>query len=450
MSKAKIPAELRETSKVVPIDSVKPAKVNPRRGDVELIRESLRTNGQYRAIVVNKRNDEILAGNHTYRAAKEEGWSEIAISYVSATPAQARKILLVDNVANDKASWDVPELADLLRAMPSYEGTGYTVGEVDKLLADVDAKLIDPPTPAPPRRAKTRKGDLIICGRHRLLCGDSTEKASWKRLLDGDNVDLVWTDPPYGVDVEDSRTGRSRAPGGVKGPGGSGARRAKPMAGDDIDDKALFDLHLKALAHAAHHARAGAPIYMAHADSKRMVVEHAFRDAGWRYAQSIVWAKNAFVIGRQDYQWQHEVILYGWKPGAGHTWNGSARRGTVYDSAPSRADMEVLDHAELMDVVEKLLAHEEGTVIRFDRPSGRDFDHPTPKPVEMVGAHILNSSNRGAIVADPFGGTGTTMVAAEQTGRSARLIELEPRYADIIVGRWEELTGERAERPKRK
>jgi hypothetical protein len=256
----KIAKELRDAGLVVPIDSITPAKANPRRGDIVAIRESLRVNGQFRPVVVNRKTGEILAGNHTWRAAKEEGATEIARTLVTATPEQAKRILIADNRTSDLAVWDTAELAELLKGLPDYSGTGYTPTDVDRLLAEEAAKVEDPPAPAPPKRPKTKLGDVITLGRHRLVCGDATDVGAWDALMDGQRaIDLVWTDPPYGVDV----AGAAKARGG---------RAHAGMKGDGKDAAALEQLIAQSLGFAASNARPGCPIYVCHADTMRQTV----------------------------------------------------------------------------------------------------------------------------------------------------------------------------------
>jgi len=399
MGSSKIQSALKDLT--VPIGSLRPYARNPRRGDVGLIAESLERNGQYRPLVVNRPTGEVLAGNHTLLAARQLGWSEIAVTYVDVNDAQAQRIVLVDNRASDVAGYDDELLAELLKELPDLEGSGWDAHALDELLEEIGDSSpgeadVPPPPPGEPR---TAPGDRYTLGRHRLLCGDAREEDAYSRVLGGKQAAIAWTDPPYGVDYEGRTPGRLR----IEGDGAEGVEALLRRAFAQID---------AALA-------PGAPLYVAHPSGHlSLVFGSAFVGQGWRLHQTLVWVKDTFVLGHADYHFQHESILFGYKAGDGRLGRGGAR--WFGDNAQS-------------------------SVLSIARPRAAR-EHPTMKPPELVERALLNSSPRRALVLDPFAGSGSTLVACERTGRRARLIELDPRFGDVIVERFERLTGRRAKR----
>ena len=251
-----------------------------------------------------------------------------------------------------------------------------------------------------PKVGVSVRGEVYELGPHRVMCGDSTDRGDVGRLLDAQGVDMVWTDPPYGVglqilDPDEARRRRRRTDG-------------QGVENDDLTGEPLRLLVRAALEEACLVARAGAPIYVAHPDSASVLFRGALEEAGWTLRQVLIWVKQQFVLGRQDYHWQHEPILYGWKPGGAHLWYG---------------------------------LHDQSTVIHEDRPKASEL-HPTTKPVGLVQRHLVNSSLPGGLVYDPFGGSGSTLIAAEATGRRAALMELDPVYCDVIRRRYAEFTSQ--------
>jgi DNA modification methylase len=380
----------------VPVDTLKCYPGNPRRGNLAAIKESLQTNGQYRPIVVNRRTNEVLAGNHTLRAARELGWAEIAASFVDVDEEAAARIVLVDNRTNDLAGYDSEALAELLGELPELAGTGYDRDDLDALLAELGraepGEDEPPPLPASPQ---TRPGELIELGPHRLLCGDARDESAYRVLLGGESTELLWTDPPYGVDYEGKTKARLR----IEGDGRSG----------------LAQLLAASFARADAALAPGAPLYVAHPGGERaLTFAAAFLAAGFSLRQTLIWAKDSIVLGHLDYHYAHEQILYGYKPGEGRLGRGG--RGWHGDDA-------------------------QASVLCFDRPKAAR-EHPTMKPPELIERCLRNSSAPGALVLDPFAGSGSTLIACEQSGRRARLVELDPRYCDVICARYERLSGE--------
>lgn len=382
-----------------PIDELHLLPGNPRQGDIGAVSESMRVNGVYQPIIVNRgthtgRPMEVIAGNHRAQAAKALGHDTIPCIILDVTDEEATRIALADNRTSDLADYDNDALVLMLQNLPDLEGTGYDGDDLDALLADFDdptPTLTDPDeAPAPPETPIARIGDVFHLGNHRVICGDSTSPATFTALLGDERAHMVWTDPPYGVAYE-------------------GKTKDKlTIQNDTLSLDALTDFLANALTATKDATLPGALWYVA---APHGPMGHAFGTVlldldVWRH--SLVWVKDQFAMGRGDYHYRHEAIFYGWTPGA-------ARLNPVPD-------------------------RKQDTVWEFDKPS-RNADHPTMKPVALIARALDNSSSRGNIVLDPFGGSGSTLLAAETTGRHARLIELDPKYVDVICRRWQEHTG---------
>jgi len=413
----------------VPLESIHPHPRNPRVADIDRLAGSLTEHGQYRPIVVRRATGEILAGNHTWRAAQQLGWTDIAVTFVDCDDHQALRILLADNRYADLAGYIDESLVALLQELAVTEagliGTGYTTRDLGDLVDGIDrdpnavalTDVDDIPTDAP---ARTKPGDVWLLGLHRLICGDSTKLATYTKLLDATPADLLLSDPPYNVAYEGKTADRLT------------------IENDNMSDAAFRAFLDDSFAPMYASMRPGAPAYIFHADTLGSPFRAAFTGAGFELKQVLVWIKNSLVLGRQDYHWQHEPILYGWKPGAAHAWYGGRTRTTLLDDQRTRpVDM---TKAELVDLLAEALR--ESTAIREDRPA-RNADHPTMKPVRLLERLISNSTRSEDVVLDPFAGSGSTLIAAHHTARIARVVELRPGYCDVICRRWQEHTGER-------
>lgn len=412
-----IPESLAELA--VPVSGLKPYGTNPRRGDVGAIVESLRVNGQYRPIVVRAGTNEVLAGNHTLLAARELGWPDIAATFVECDDEQAARIVLVDNRANDLAGYDDALLLELLQSLDDgLEGTGFSDDDLAAMLADLDGEpvaLTDPDeAPAVPKaKPVTAEGDVWELGPHRVLCGDSTDAAAVALMLDGDRPDCVWTDPPYGV----SYVGKTAD--------------ALTIQNDGKGD--LPELLLGIFSTIAALAKPGAPVYVAHADTERLTFERTFREAGLLFRQNLIWVKNALVVGRSDYHYKHEPILEGEVP---------------EEDAPFDPDHQPLLYG-FTDGGKGRLGrggdrwygdNKQTTVFEVPKPK-RSADHPTMKPTDLIRAQLANSCPPGGLVLDLCGGSGSTLIAAHHMKLRAALVELDPRYVDVICRRYQEHTG---------
>ena len=374
-----------------PLTELTPYRANAKKHDarqVANVAESIRQYGFVQPVVVD-RDGVIVIGHCRALAAEKLGMVEVPCVCVDElTPEQVNALRLVDNKTNE-SPWDL----DLLAAeLPELDLSAFDFEW--GLQAQLNDEVVeDDYSPTPPAEPRSKRGEIYQLGRHRLMCGDSTSLQDVQALVGGAQVDLLLADPPYGVDY----TGKTKD--------------ALKLENDakKCDDE--FIAFLQAAFAAADSAmKPGAVFYIWHADLKAHVFRMACQRVGWEVRQVLIWVKNAMVMGRQDYQWKHEPCLYGWKAGAGHLW-ASDRKQT--------------------------------TVLEFDRPT-KSKQHPTMKPVALFDYQIKNNTKGGDIVLDPFSGSGTTIMAAEQNGRTAYCMELDPRYVDVIVDRWERFTGGKA------
>jgi len=394
----------------VPIEAVRQHPRNPRKGNVDVIVASIEKNGFYGAIVVQRSTRYILAGNHRWLAAKKAGLTDVAVCWADVDDKTARRILLADNRTSDVAKYDDPLLASLLQELKTemdLVGSGYTESDVDALLKNVggDAAVqrlasVGEPDEAdvtPPAEPESKRGEVYELGPHRLMCGDATSVTDLEQLLGGAKVDLLWTDPPYNVAYEEKTKSSPRA-----------RKQSLPIKNDALDDKAFLEFLTEAFSTASTAMRPGACFYIAHADTQGLAFRLAVREAGWKFSQCLIWLKDRFVLARSDYHWRHEPILYGWKEGAAHHAVADRKQDTIWECArPQRSD-----------------------------------EHPTMKPVALIERAIRNSTNERDRVLDLFGGSGSTLIAAARTGRIAYLMEIDPRYCDVIRRRWAQLQGE--------
>lgn len=410
------------------LDRVRPLEGNARRGDLDAIKDSIRANGLYRAPVARRETGEILINNHTTIAARELGATHIPIDWRSVPDDdEAAAIALADNRTSDLAGWDKQALADALerqaKTAKGLTGTGFDTDAFSAAVGAVGAKPGPDPDPRPkPKRAKTKRGEVLELGEHLVLCGDATDPTAWEELTTADPIDMIWTDPPYGVDLGPLAASRGRDHGDMNG---------------DLDAAAAADVLEQTLQAGYEHMRPGGAIYVAHAATWAHLTHAAITGAGYTVRQQLIWRKNSLVLGRQDYQWRHEPIMYGHRPGAAHRWFGGFDKTTVVEN-PSRAALEALAHDDLVAIAWRLLEGEPGTVIEADRPAVAEL-HPTVKPADLIEPAVRNSAPAGGTVADPFAGSGSTLIAAANTGRRARLIEIDPGYCDVIRQRWEDL-----------
>lgn len=388
---------------MLPVSEVRPYEKNPRKNTnaVKFVKASIEQFGFKVPIIIDS-NRVIVCGHTRLLAAKSLGMSEVpCIMADDLTDDKIRAFRLADNKVGEFAEWDMDLLGDELDAIA--DACDIDMGEFGFDLSDEDeeTEVVEDEVPEEVEPV-CKKGEIWQLGEHRLMCGDSTSADDVTKLMDGEKADLWLTDPPYNVEI-------------VGGSHAISAEERKKLGkltiqNDKMSDDDFFNFLHNAFATACSAMKEGASFYIWFASREYVNFELALNSVGLSVRQELIWNKNSLVMGRQDYQWKHEPCLYGWKDGAGHSWYGDRKQTTVID---------------------------------WDRPT-KSEDHPTMKPVGLFGYQMKNSSNEGDIILDTFGGSGTTLIAAEQLGRKCRMMELDPHYCDVIIARWEKLTGQKA------
>lgn len=379
--------------KSVKIKELKPYEKNPRRNDeaVKFVASSIKEFGFKVPIIVDK--DMIIIAGHTqYKAAKRLKLKEVPVIMADdLTDEQVKAFRLADNKVAERSEWDfdllTDELTDILDIDMEQFGFEFDGGVEDEVQED-DFEI------EPPKEPKAKLGDIYQLGRHRLMCGDSTNVEDVEKLMNGSQADLLLTDPPYNVDYE----GKTK----------EALKIENDHMGDDSFYQFLYDIFTNACAV----MKDGASFYVWYASKEVVNFTKSITEAGLTVKQELIWNKNSMVMGRQDYQWKHEPCLYGWKETASHNWYSDRKQTTVID---------------------------------IDRPT-RNSLHPTMKPITLFDYLIKNSSKKGDAILDLFMGSGTTLMACEQNNRIAYGMEFDPKYVDVIVERWEQFTGEKAVR----
>lgn len=373
------------------IEEIKMYENNPRNNDgaVEYVANSIKEFGFKVPIVLDK-NNVIVAGHTRYKAAKLLKITEIpCIIADDLSDEQVKAFRLIDNKAAELSSWDIDLLNLELENIKDIDMELFNF-EISNILDNV---VDDEYEVELPEDSKTKNGNIYKLGNHYLMCGDSTNPDDVKKLMNNQLADLIVTDPPYNVNYEGKTNNNLK------------------IMNDNMEDNQFYSFLESAFINLYNSVKDGGSIYVFHADTEGLNFRKAMMSSGFKLAECLVWVKNAFVMGRQDYHWKHEPVLYGWKPGASHYF--------INDRSQS-------------------------TVLEFDKPI-RNEEHPTMKPIDLIAYLINNSSKKDEIVLDLFGGSGTTMIACEQTNRKAFIMELDPRYCDVIVDRWEKFTNQKAE-----
>ncbi|EGL48935.1 DNA modification methylase [Streptococcus dysgalactiae] len=377
------------------LSEITPYKNNPRNNDeaVGPVAESIKEFGFKVPIVIDK-NGEIVNGHTRYKAAKKLGLETVPVIVADdLSEEQIKAFRLADNKVGEIAVWDLDLLNEELNDILDLDMSAFGFDVLDNLDDLIeDEKDLDEFTEAVPDEPKSKLGDIYQLGSHKLMCGDSTNEADVKKLMNGEMADLLLTDPPYNVAYEGK------------------TKDSLTIKNDSMDNDSFRQFLVNAFSSANEVMKPGAVFYIWHADSEGYNFRGACFDIGWTVRQCLIWNKNSMVLGRQDYHWKHEPCLYGWKDGAGHLWASDRKQTTVID---------------------------------YEKPQ-RNGVHPTMKPVGLFDYQIKNNTKGSDIVLDLFGGSGTTLIACESNGRHARLMEYDPKYVDVIINRWEGLTGDKA------
>ena len=388
---------------IIDINKLIPATYNPRKDlkpdDAEYIKikNSIVKFGFVSPLVINK-DMTVIGGHQRLKVLKDLGITEVECIVVDLDKTNEKAL----NIALNKiqGDWDEDKLEALLQELKLEEFdmnlTGFDFDEVDEILNDINGTKEDnfdvDSAYEEIEEPITKPGDIWILGNHRLMCGDSTHKDDIMHLMNNQDADMLLTDPPYNVDY----VGKTA--------------EALKIKNDNMDDNQFYEFLRKVFENMYIVTKEGASIYVFHADTEGINFRKAFKDAGFKLAECLIWKKDCFVMGRQDYQWQHEPVLYGWKEGKAHYF--------INDRTQS-------------------------TILEFDRPKQSTL-HPTMKPIDLIAKLIKNSSRENDIILDLFGGSGSTIIAAEQLNRCCYTMELDPKYCDVIVKRWETLTNKEA------
>ena len=388
---------------IIDINKLIPATYNPRKDlkpdDAEYIKikNSIVKFGFVSPLVINK-DMTVIGGHQRLKVLKDLGITEVECIVVDLDKTNEKAL----NIALNKiqGDWDEDKLEALLQELKLEEFdmnlTGFDFDEVDEILNDINGTKEDnfdvDSAYEEIEEPITKPGDIWILGNHRLMCGDSTHKDDIMSLMNNQDANMLLTDPPYNIDY----VGKTA--------------EALKIKNDNMDDNQFYEFLRKVFENMYIVTKEGASIYVFHADTEGINFRKAFKDAGFKLAECLIWKKDCFVMGRQDYQWQHEPVLYGWKEGKAHYF--------INDRTQS-------------------------TILEFDRPKQSTL-HPTMKPIDLIAKLIKNSSRENDIILDLFGGSGSTIIAAEQLNRCCYTMELDPKYCDVIVKRWETLTNKEA------
>lgn len=436
--------------RMVPVKDLVPYARNARihtQSDIAQLAEVIKRVGWTNPIITDGRNG-IMAGHKRLAAAQVLGLQVVPVIDVGhLSDEEKRAYILFDNKSTLNSAWELDflksELAELREAGFDLDMTGFSADEIFDLLGPVelpDAKDPDevPEVPAEPLVSKL--GDQWLLGAHRLRCGDSTDPAEWAALMQGELADIVWTDPPYNVDIGEKNKMLDRVGKGNRGKTGG-------IENDKMDGEQFLDFLGRLFSAGYAVMKPGATIYVAHADTEGLAFRSAFQGAGFHLSGCLIWEKNILVIGRSPYQWIHESILFGWKPGSRHRWYGGRKQTTVakFGAPPFEQDGEGRWLIRVGDAVlvvsgEAQVEQHPSSIVYHDKPS-RSALHPTTKPVGLIERQLRNSARPGDVVVDWCGGSGSTLVAAERLGMAARVMELDPRFADVICARYAHLFG---------
>lgn len=433
----------RKIKDLIPYDK------NPRKNDeaVKYVKASIEQFG-FKVPIVIDADGVIVAGHTRLKAAKELGMEEVpCIVADDLNEEQIKAFRLADNKTAEIAEWDIELLnTELLGLESNFDMSDFGFDiylQTDEVSdedfdADAVAEAITEPV--------TKPGDVWALGSHRVMCGDSTKPEDFEKLMADTKAVLVITDPPYNVNYGDKAEMLEEYLD-------KGHKNTSRILNDDMGDQEFRQLLTDAFTRAYEAMVPGAPIYVFHAETEGINFREAFKDAGFKLSQCLIWVKSAFVLGRQDYHWRHEPILYGWKEGEAHRWYGDRNKDTaILEECPGvtvkqtkKGDLITFtDGLNTVSIRAKEYEIEDtNTVIYHERPS-RSEDHPTMKPVGLIVKLLRNSSKRGDVVLDPFGGSGSTLIACEEQKCACYMMELDPKYCDVIVKRWETLTGQKA------
>ena len=426
--------------KEISINKIRPYDKNPRNNDkaVEAVANSIHEFGFQQPIVVDK-DMVIIVGHTRYKAAKELELKTVPVVIASnLNEEQIKAYRLADNRTNELATWDEAMLIEEINQIEEIDMTLFGFGGIDidggESLDNITEDDFDEEEVEDTHDVK--EGDIWQLGNHRVMCGSSTKAEDVKKLTEGTEMDMCITDPPYNVDYGAKTRALSELTGLTN--------NHKDIANDNLSDSEfaqfLYDFYTQML----DSLKKGGAYYVWYASAETKNFYTSLEKAGSKHHANLVWVKNAPILSRGDYQWKHEPCIYGWKEGAAHYFTDSRKETTVIEDA--RPIYWNMKKDELIALLDEIYADKESTtVIHEKRPQVADL-HPTMKPVKLFARLIRNSSRKEEKVIDLFGGSGTTVIACEQLNRKAYVMELDPHYVDVIITRWEQFTGQKAER----
>ena len=412
---------MQEQIAYVKVKDLKLNDRNPRKNDaaVDVVAKSIEKYGFKNPCIIDKDNV-VWCGNTRLKAARRLGIEEVPCIVVEdLTEEQIREYALLDNKTNEIAEWDYDLLAEELQELDLADFELDWGVNCDLQEKEVEEDNYEIPDEIEPR---VKSGELWQLGRHRLMCGDSTKSEDVEMLMGGGKADLVLTDPPYNVAIENSQ--------------------GMTIENDNMESGQFNEFLTAAFENMYQALKAGGSFYVWYASREHINFETALNKAGLNVRQQLIWNKNSLILGRQDYHWKHEPCLYGWKEGASHYFIDDRTQSTVFED--KGIDIKKLKKAEAIKMLQDLMGDKiSTTVINEDKPSVNDL-HPTMKPIKLMARLIKNSSKIDETVLDLFGGSGSTLIACEQTQRKCYTMEYDEKYATVIVDRWEQFTGQKA------
>lgn len=413
-----------------PIEWLRPYENNPRNNEqaVEAVANSIKEFG-FKVPIVATIDGEIVNGHTRFKAAKFLKLKTVPVLIADdLTEEQIKAFRLADNKTGELADWDVELLYGELDELTGFDMTMFGFEDIDFSLDDFEEDERQEGEEADinqEEEPKVEYGDIYQLGRHRLKCGDSTSAEDMAQLIDGAVIDLYVTDPPYNVAYQ------------------GGTDEAMTIMNDSMDDVSFRQFLRDAFAVANNHLKPGGAFYIWHADSEGLNFRAAVKETGWLLKQSIIWVKNAIVLGRQDYQWKHEPCLYGWKDGASHYFVDNRSLATVIEE--DEENLKEMTKSELISYIKTMQDASPTTIFYEDKPVRNDI-HPTMKPLKLIARCVLNSSKKGDKILDSFNGGGSTLMVCERSERIGYAMELDPVYVERTIKRWEEETGLTAEK----
>lgn len=418
----------------VDIDTIKPyknnAKLHPKE-QIEQIKKSIENFGMNDPIGIW--NNEIVEGHGRILACKELGYKQIPVIKLDHLTDEERKsYIIAHNKLTMNSDFDIDilkiELENLKELDFNLELTGFNVDELDNIFqAEEEQEIVEDDFEVEvPEEPKAKLGDIYQLGNHRLMCGDSTSEEDVAKLMNGEIADLVVTDPPYNVAIENSQ--------------------GMTIKNDNMEKSQFLEFLTKAFNCLNISLKKGGAFYVWFASREHINFETALNKNGLEVRQELIWNKNSLILGRQDYQWKHEPCLYGWKDGDSHYFIDDRKQTTVIED--KKPDIKKMKKEEMKKLLEEIYSDKTSTtIINEDKPSVNDL-HPTMKPIKLIARQVKNSSKVGEKVLDLFGGSGSTIITCEQLNRKCYTMEYDPKYVDVIINRWEEFTGKKVVKVK--